>query len=80
MWGIFIGSLVFVTGIAMQSPSAFSPVGLLIAAAGMTLALASTARHAVDLMAAFVSIKPSAKRTTYDDMGTEPAPAEQSAS
>ncbi len=34
----------------------------------------ATARYAVDLMVQFVSIKPSDKKTIYDDMGYEPPP------
>jgi len=79
MWGILVGSLIFVYGIAMQSPVGLSPIGLLVAAIGMTIALMATARYAVDLMAAFVSVKPAVKRTIYDEMGTEPPSAEQSA-
>ena len=76
MWGVFVGSLIFVIGIAMLSPRGFSPVGLLVAALGMTLALMATARYAVDLLAGFVTVKPSTKQTMYDDMGTEPPSAE----
>ena len=72
MWGIFLGSLLFVLGIAMMLPPGFSPLGLLLAVIGMTLALMSTARYAVDLL----SLPVPAKKTIYDDMGTEPASPE----
>ena len=104
MWGIFIGSLLFVLGgTAMLSPSGFysllarwpslsdtnfvallpssgfSPIPVLICTAGMTLALVSTARYAANLMAASVPVKLSAKRTIYDDIGTETSLAESNA-
>lgn len=46
MWGIFIGSLLFVFAIT------FHPSGLdwIIATGGMTLALASTARYTANLL------------------------------
>jgi hypothetical protein len=67
MWGIFLGSLLFVLGIA------FSPVGLLVSALGMTLALMATARYAVDLLSPSVP----AKKTIYDDMGVDQIAPEQ---
>lgn len=77
MWGIFIGALIFVYGLMLLSPNSFLPLGLLIAAIGLTIALMATARYGVDLLAASVSVKPSTKQTIYDEMGTEPASSEQ---
>jgi len=71
MWGIAIGSLLFVFGLTWIH--SFSLPGCLIATAGMTLALAATARYAVDLL----SPANSAKRTIYDDMGLDPTSLEQ---
>ena len=79
MWGIFIGALIFVWGIAMLSQAASSLFGWFVAAIGMTIALMATARYAVDLMAGFVSIKPSVKRTIYDDTRDDLPSAEQPA-
>ena len=50
MWGIFLGSLIFVLGLSMLHPvvvagktmmptAGFSPVALLVCAVGMTVAL-----------------------------------------
>ncbi len=73
MWGIAIGSLLFVFGLTWTPH--FSVLGCLIATAGMTLALAATARYAVDLLAPANSVK----YTIYDDMGTDTASPEQPA-
>lgn len=75
MWGIFLGSLIFIYGLAaLLPPRGASIIGWPIAAIGLTIALMATARYAVDLMVQFVSIKPSDKKTIYDDMGYEPPP------
>ena len=80
MPGIFIGSLIFVVGLSMLNPivlqkgvlvpiAGFSPLAWIVCASGLTIALTATARYAVELMANFVAVKPSAKRTIYDDIG-----------
>jgi len=55
MWGIFTGSILFILGLIF-----LFPIGWLIAAAGMTLALASTARFR---SVGRQSAKPAASRT-----------------
>ena len=81
MPGIFIGALIFVFGLSALHPvlqrgtvvpdGGFSVLAWVVCAAGLTIALTATARYAVELMANFVAVKPSAKRTIYDDMGYE---------
>lgn len=71
MWGIFIGSLLFVFAIR------FHPAGIdwIVATVGMTLALASTARYTANLLtpASFL------RETVYDKLESEPTSAEHPA-
>lgn len=68
MWGIFIGSSLFVFAM-LYHPHALD---WLIATGGMTLALAATARYVANLLtpASF------ARETVYDKIGTELTSAE----
>ncbi len=64
MWGIFIGSLLFVLAILYRP----SGVDWIIATAGLTLALAATARYAADLMTPAAT----PRHTVYDEIHSKP--------
>ena len=68
MWGIFLGALVFIGGFV------FAPIGYLVSAFGLTLALVATARYAVELLTDAGRVSLTARKTMYDDIGHEPPP------